>query len=152
MYRFIIRNIVGAFAGGVIFITYLHEEIESHFFPIISNIETKFVQRDNNIVKFTLDFEKMRRGGGVQNSWWIEGHWNVGRYFQTPTKCDGEPLISGEQPIGTHAHRELCMHIPMFFRDKPFLIGGAIEYSGPPTSYLGWTIPTPIPPIIVPAY
>lgn len=150
MYSYIVKNIVGAIAAFVLFFTFMHEEVESHFFPVISNLKTKLVSRGTNTVRFTLEFYKVRAGGGVQNSWWIDGEGGIGRYFQTPTKCNGDPMVSGEQPVGTRAHRDLCVQIPVFLHDKPFKIGGIIQYAGPPTSYSGWRIPTVIPELYVP--
>lgn len=145
------RNIIGAFFALLLSIGIMHESLELRFAPIIKNVRTVYISRTQDTVTFTLDFDKIRSGAGVQNSWWIDGPGNIGRYFQTPTNCGGAPLAAGAQAVGTHGHRELCMHIPMFLRDNPFVIGGVIGYSGPPTSYLGWRVPTPIPLIDVPA-
>lgn len=149
------RTTVSTHAAGVtaallLFLGIMHEELELRFFPIITNVRTQFISRDAETVRFSFDFDKVRAGGGVQNSWWVDAPGNVGRYFQTPVNCGGEPLAAGAQAIGTHGHRSLCMHVPQFLRDKPFIISGVIEYAGPPTSYLWWRIPTPIPRVEVP--
>lgn len=86
------RNTVSTHAAGVtaalfLFLGIMHEELELRFFPVITNVQTRFISRDAETVRFSFDFDKVRAGGRVQNSWWVDAPGNVGRYFQTPVRC-----------------------------------------------------------------
>ena len=106
------------------------------------------VQRTKTEIRFTLDFDKRRAGGGVSNAWSLVGEGASGdRYFVTPEECDGTAMKSGITPVGTHAHRDLCFHIPAPLRDKPFVLHGIINYRAHTT---GWIVPTMLPPLFVP--
>lgn len=146
----ILTNIIGAVAAFGFAWLYFRADLESVFNPVLTEIRTEYISRDNGMLRFRLKFFKARAAKGVVNSWKMDpdGNTEGGELFFTPEKCiDDEPLKSGNTKTNEYSDSFLCADIPKSLREKSFTVSGLIIYK---LDASGLTVPTMIPSFDVP--